>query len=368
MGAYGMMKKRRIKKRHILFGLSFLIIAALIGARIYLPYWLKDYVNGQLAAMKNYHGRVESIDVALIRGAYAIHGLRIDKRTGKMPVPFLTIRKTDLSLQWSALFEGRIVSDIHADGAVLNFAKNRSGTVVQTGADQDWTAPVKKLMPIDINIITIRDSKVSYRDFSSSPEVNIFLHDLTGEVKNLRNVEDREQALPSPFKVSGTSIGGGTLTASGRLNILKRISDLQGELKLEGADLTAINSYSRAYAAFDFEKGRLDAYAELVIKDGAVNGYLKPIASGIQIIDQRKKDKNVLETLWEPVAAALVEVFSNQSKDQLATRVRFKGRIDSVETPFWPTVGGILRNAFIEAFTRRVDGRLDFFRDSGDGD
>lgn len=353
---------RRIRKKQVLLGFVILVIASAIAARIYLPIWLKDYVNTQLAAMKNYSGHVESIDVALIRGAYIIKDLRIDKRTGKMPVPFLTIKQTDLSLQWGALFKGRIVSDIHIDGAALNFARNRSGTVVQTGADQDWTAPIKKLMPIDINLISIKNSKVSYRDFSTSPEVNIFLNGLQGEVRNLRNVDDKNQALPSPFSATGTSIGGGKVSTSGRVNILKPITDLDGELKLEGADLTSINSYSLAYAAIDFEQGRLDAYSELVIKDGRVTGYLKPIASNIRIIDHREKDKNLLEVIWEPIAAGLVEIFSNQSKDQFATRVRFEGRIDNVKTPFWPTVGGILRNAFVEAFTRRVDGRLNFFQ------
>ena len=353
-----MLKKPRA--RTVFLAFIAILIIVLVAARLYLPIWLKDYVNAELAKLEGYSGSVEDIDVALIRGAYVIHDLKIIKRNANMPVPFLTAKTVDLSVQWGALIKGRIVSEINIDTAIINFATNKSGRVTQTGAEGNWSEAIQNLMPIDINLITLSNSKVTYRDFSTTPEVNIFVNDINGEIRNLRNIDDASVALPSPFRATGTSIGGGKMQLRGKANILRKFTDLDGDLKLEGMDLTAINSYSRAYAAIDFEKGSLNSYSELVIKDGRVRGYFKPIATNLEIIDLRMKDKNLLEVIWEPVAAGLIEIFSNQGKDQFATRVEFEGRIDNVETPFWPTVGGILRNAFVQAFSHRIEGTLDF--------
>jgi len=351
--------KKRWKK--ILLITFVLLVLALIAARLYLPIYLKDYLNRELSNLNGYRGRVESVDVALIRGAYVIHDLKIVKLNSGIPVPFLSIATTDLSIQWSGLLQGRIVSDVHLDRAQLNFAKSKNGRVTQTGTEPDWNAAIKKLMPIDINLVTMQNSKIAYRDFSSSPEVNIYLDKMRGEIRNLRNIDDKKQALPSPFTATGTSIGGGKMKVKGSVNILTRYLDLDGDLALENVDLTAINSYSSAYAAIDFEAGRLDAYLEMVIKDGRVRGYFKPIATNLQIIDKRPKDKNLLEIIWEPIAAGLVEIFSNQGKDQFATRVPFEGHIDhNVDTPFWPQVAGILRNAFVQAFSRSLENDITF--------
>ena len=66
-------------------------------------------MNDVLDDMGNYHGEVRDVDVHLYRGAYVIHDLKIVKKTGKVPDPFVTIPTADLSIQWSALFHGRII-------------------------------------------------------------------------------------------------------------------------------------------------------------------------------------------------------------------------------------------------------------------
>lgn len=350
----GKTPKKRSKWRNIFIGLIILIVVGLIAGRIYLPIWLKDYVNKELGAMEAYKGSVEDIDVTLLRGGYIFKGLKIVKRIGASPSPFVEVKNIDATVQWGALFKGRIVSDIHIEGAEVNFAYNKSGKTVQTGEGGNWTEVLQDLIPIDINVVTLNNSKISYKDFSSTPNVDVYVQSISGEIRNLRNVEDKNNARPSSFYATGTTIGKGSMRLDGSINILKKNIDLQTKLKIEKMNLTAINSYSMAYAAVDFESGTLSNYAVLDIKDGRISGYFKPIANNLRMIDKSSKDKNLFEAIWEPVAAFFVEVFSNQSQDQFATRIPFEGRIDNVETPFWPTVGGILRNAFVKAFSHKI--------------
>ena len=84
----------------------------LVAARVALPYVVKRYVNKTLAELPGYSGSVADIDISLWRGAYQIQGLRVVKTGGKVPVPFVSSRLIDLSVEWKALLNGSIVAEI----------------------------------------------------------------------------------------------------------------------------------------------------------------------------------------------------------------------------------------------------------------
>jgi hypothetical protein len=115
-----------------------------------LPYWVKDYVNKEINELKGYSGSIADIDINLWRGAYQIHDLRIFKTDADIPVPFVAIKTSDLSVQWSALFDGAIVAEIDLYDADLNFAVGKAGGEIQTGEGAAWTKFVDALSPLDI--------------------------------------------------------------------------------------------------------------------------------------------------------------------------------------------------------------------------
>lgn len=340
----------RIGKPVLIAVLALLVI--LIAVRAYLPFWIKDNVNKTLNNIPGYSGSVADIDLALYRGAYVIHGLKINKKDKNIPVSFLDIDKTDLSLQWGALFRGEVVGEVTMTRPIINFATGKTGTS-QTGVETDWTVPIKALMPLDINVFEINNGTMTYKDFSSVPNVDLYIKNMHMKATNLRNVDDKNNALPSDITVRGTSIGNGKLAIDGKVNILRRIPDADITGKLETVNLPALNDYARSFAGIDFTKGNFDLYSDLNIKDGKVSGFIKPIASGIELIDT-KQDSNPLNVLWESVVSVVIEVFSNQPKDQFATQIALEGSIDNPETNFWSTLRGIFKNAFVKAYTKTV--------------
>jgi hypothetical protein len=342
-------------------GILIFFVALLIAARLYLNVWLLGYVNDILNRINGYEGSVESIDIDLYRGAYRAHHLQLFKKEGRIPVPFIDIKTVDLSVEWSALLHGRIVSDAELDQPVINFAVNKSGTAEQTGAGVDWSKPIKDLMPIDINLVTFKNGKLTYQDFSTKPQVNIYIHHMSGEAQNLRNVVDANEALPSSLLVKGDSIGGGNLEIKGKMNILKPVPDMDLKTKLEHVHLPALSDYSNAYAAVDIKDGNLNVYSEFILKDNRVSGYVKPLATHVSLIDLSKKT-NPIKLAWEAVVAVVVEIFTNHPKDQFATKIPLEGNLDNIDTDSWSAVAGIIRNAFIRAFKNGLDndeGKLD---------
>lgn len=350
------MSLRTFRQRHpIGFYISLtsivLLLSAIVVVRLYLDVWVLDYVNNVLANLNGYKGSVQSISIDLYRGAYRINKLDIRKTGGKIPAPFVAIETADLSIQWSALFDGRIVSSLDLDKPVINFAVNKGTT--QNGKEQDWTKPIKDLAPIDINKVTFRDGVITYQDFGSTPQVNVYVHQLRGTVTNLRNVVDKAEPLPSTVDAQGSSVGGGHLSITGRMNILKPTPDMKLKIALENASLVAFNNYTEAYASFDFKQGTFNLYSQVNIIDNHVAGYIKPLVTDLSI--DILKEPNPIDVVWRSLVSAVMTVFTNLPKDQFATRTDLDGQLGSIQTDTWSTVWGIIYNAFIQAMTKGFD-------------
>ncbi|ADB40175.1 DUF748 domain-containing protein [Spirosoma linguale] len=336
------------------------LVVLLIIARLLLPYFVLRYVNKTLADMGSYTGHVEDIDIQLIRGAYQIDGLRIRKINGKIKEPFIYIPKTDLSVEWKSLFKGKLVSEVECYEPEVNFAFSESEASSQTGADVDWTAYLKKLLPISINRFAIINGRVDLTSLVTQPRADLSIRKLQGEIRNIRNVEDKNKKLPSPVVASGDVPGyGGTMNFSANMNLLKEMPDFDYNLRFTDLQLVKLNPLAKAYANLDFERGTVSVYSEMAMLNGKLNGYLKPLTKGMQIFKLNEHEgRSVGRFFTELLAQGGTAILKNQKHDQVATRVPLSGTVDNIKTFVWPTIFGVLRNAYIEAFKGEFDNNI----------
>lgn len=310
--------------------------------------------------MGGYTGHVEDIDIQLIRGAYQIDDLRIRKINGKIKEPFLFIPKTDLSVEWKALFKGRLVSEVECYKPEINFAFSKDEASSQTGAEVDWTAFLKKLLPIKINRFAVIDGEVNLTSLITQPRADLSIKRFQGEVRNIRNVDDRNQKLPSPVVASGDVPGyGGTMKFSANMNLLKVVPDFDYNLMFDNLQLVKLNDLARAYGNVDFERGTVSVYSEMAMLDKKLNGYIKPLTKGMAIFKLNEHEhRSVGRFFTELLAQIGTDVLKNQKHDQIATRIPLNGTYDDIKTAVWPTIFGLLRNAYIEAFRHEFDNNI----------
>ncbi len=350
-------------KRKKIFIILLILLLILVIFRLMLPNIVTNYVNTTLDQIPDYTGSISGVNICLLKGEYRINDISIYKKGNEDSRPYFTAPAIDLAVQWSALKEGRIVGKIDVMSPEINVimiegeAENADS---QTGEDVDWTEPIKNLMPLEINEFIIIDGKLSYLDPVQSPPIDIFANEIEIVATNFSNTYDSEHPLPSKIVLTGTSIGGGKMYMTTRINPLKLVPDLDYEFKFENIDLSSLNAFSDAYAALDFEGGTIDLYSEMVINDGNIKGYFKPVLNHIDLINFKEDIKNPLKLVWEGFAATILELFENQGKDQFATKIPLEGNLNAPETKVWPTLINVLRNAFVEAFTKTTDGTIDF--------
>lgn len=347
----GIMKKR--------YWIPLLIVTFIIILWFALPTLITNYVNDVLADIDGYRGSVTHVDLNLFQGAYAVDSLVIDKLEGDERYPFVAVEQINLSLEWGALFKGRIVGDVEVLSPDIHLMAETDETEAQFGNDVDWTEPIKELMIIQIDRFTVRDGTIHYLDLGSDPQVDLPLRNLQLEISNISNVEERAEEMPSRIEMSATSIGGGNMSLQAEANLLKQIPDFDLSLEFEGVNLPDLNDFFEAYAGVDAEEGEFSLYSEIAVQDGNIEGYVQPVILNLSVLNL-EDDQDFFSAAWEVIVAGVTEVFTNQEEDQLATRVPLRGELDSPDTDVFLTVWNVFRNAFIEAFQQAVEGVIEF--------
>ncbi|MGC1515876.1 MAG: DUF748 domain-containing protein, partial [Maribacter sp.] len=348
-------KRKTLRKKR--YTVPIIVLCILIAARIALPYIVKKYVNKVLADIPGYYGQVEDIDLAIIRGAYTIDGLYLNKVDANSKTPFLDFKKTDISIEWKSLLKGKIVSEIEmTQPSIIYVFEDQQGDSTETDTE-DWSKALTDLVPIDINRLSITDGTLAFVQLQADPNIDLNLKQLTLNATNLRNVVEQSRTLPSDIHATAVSIGNGNVVLNGSMNIVKEIPDMDLSLSLENANATALNDFTKHYAGIDFDSGSFDLFGELAISDGYLKASFKPILKDAKLIG---KDDGFLDTLWEGFVGFFKFVLKNQKENTVATKIPIEGDLNNVNAKIWPTITRLFKNGWITAYKGVIDDDVSF--------
>jgi hypothetical protein len=84
----------------------------------------------------------------------------------------------------------------------------------------------------------------------------------------------------------------------------------------------------------------------------------KPILQDVDLYRSGEEEENPLKRLWEGFLDFAANVLENPDADQVAARIPFTGTIKDPETNLFATIASVLRNAFISAFARSLEGSI----------
>lgn len=356
-------KKKWFKRKKVLIPLTLIII--LVAGRIYLPYYVRDELNKTLADIPGYYGHIDDVGISLYRGAYQLNGLYLDKVDSKTQTPFLNFPKTDISIQWGgALLDGRVVSEIEMQHPSISYTFEdhiaADGSLDEPSADI-WYAVLTDIVPLQINRFETIDGEFTFTGLYAEPNIDLYLSNVNALATNLQNAEQSSLALPSTLKATATTIGNGILDLNGKLDLIKEIPDMNLDMTIKNADITALNDLTLHYAGIDFEEGKFELASELAIADGYMKGYFKPLMTDTKIVDKwSDEDTNIFKIAWESFVGLFKFVLKNQGTDTLATNIPIEGSVENTEIGIWSSVFNIFENGWFNAFDSNVDDTIGF--------
>lgn len=334
------------------------LIVLLVVGRAILPGVLERYVNRTLAGLDGYAGRVTDIDLSLWRGAYQVQGISIVKTGGRIPVPFFQAAELDISVEWKALLDGDIVAEIELIRPRINFVKGPTKRTTQIEPASNWTDTVRELAPFRINRFAIINGEVHYRDLHSEPKVDVYIQDIDAVARNLTNAGDLPGSMVASFEADALAMGSGRTHLTGKYDPYAKQPTFDLAFQLDDLALKQTNEFLRAYANVDVERGTLSLDGEFEAARGRFQGYVKPFIEDMDIL-RPNEDENFVNKLWQGAAEVAASILEDGDKDRIATRIPLSGAIEDPAADIWTTIGGLLKNAFIEALRRGIEGGVD---------
>ncbi|MAD17837.1 MAG: hypothetical protein CL579_17505 [Alteromonadaceae bacterium] len=352
------MATRRRKTAITLISLAVILVAL----RLVAPYAVQKGVNYAIKTTPGLSGQVGDVDIALYRGAYQVKDIELNLVDGGLQKPLISIQRLDISVLWSALFRGSIVSEMTFLKPQFYYAddvqqKEKINQDVQD--EQTWITLANRLVPFSIDRIDIIDGRLMFETISAQRKTLTEITDVHGQITNLTNSKQRSGSLVTNLVLDAEIAGVCPLAVSGSYDPYASKPTFNVDVEMQRLPVKHIDHLISFYSPFDLEAGQIDFAMEFASKQGDVSGYVKAGVYDLSVFDWQedvvKDGDNPFQWLFEATTGGIAELFEGGKKDLIATRVPLEGKIDDIQTPLWPAIGAIIKNAFIKSLDIKVD-------------
>jgi hypothetical protein len=331
-------KKRKKTVWLILTGIAVILIAV----RLWLPSYLHKKVNFALAhGLTHYQGAAKDIEVSILQLSYTLRSVKLEKRDNPIPVPFFEAQAVTVGLEWPTLWKGKLTCAIKVKKPILNFVNGPSEQASQTFAEHGWGEVVERLAPFAINRFAVDEGEIHYRDFHSSPKVNLQLTNLSLVASNLVNADGKETLLPSRV-IGSASAYNGTAMIDLSVSMVSRSPQFELSAELTEIQLAHLRSFLRAYSNADPQRGTFGLYAKAATRQNEITGFVQTQGRDTQMIT------------WNATAPASstpsikAELASWDFHSADVTRTEFSGTLKPASSDRWSIVGETLLNIFLK--------------------
>ncbi|MEP1553654.1 MAG: hypothetical protein ABJJ91_13285, partial [Paraglaciecola sp.] len=135
-----------------------LFVLLLVAFRIALASIMVWYVNKTIDETPGISGSVKEVDVALIQGAYQLNQVNLYQEGDNQQQPLLLAPQIELSILWSGLFEGQIVTEIVMIEPKVSLFDQPKDDIIESDSvlnEKTWLGLATDLTPLAIDKLTV---------------------------------------------------------------------------------------------------------------------------------------------------------------------------------------------------------------------
>jgi hypothetical protein len=203
--------------------------------------------------------------------------------------------------------------------------------------------------PTEVRVQQLRvlESELGFVNEYTRPPFRLFASEAE---LTLRNLSNQSQEGDATIEGRALFMGSGATTFSGTFRPDHAGPDFDIDLAIRDAKLASMNDLLRAYANLDVTEGWFSFFSELRVRDGTIDGYVKPLFRDINVYDPRQdRSKNVFRKMYEGLADGVAKLLENKKRDEVVTVAELSGRVDSPEARNLQVVLNLIQNGFFEA-------------------
>jgi hypothetical protein len=163
------------------------VLVLLLVARAIAPRVILRQLNDDLATLSPvYQIRIQHLHLSFVRMFYRFEGVEgWLKKSGKT---FVHADRIDVSVAWSEILRGRILTNVMVDGARVILSHELLTDTKDPGAKPKETArsAADKLFPVRVSTVDLRRASIQFGDFLKEPDNDTWrVHGIQGIVSNI---------------------------------------------------------------------------------------------------------------------------------------------------------------------------------------
>jgi Domain of Unknown Function (DUF748) len=219
-----------------------------------------------------------------------------------------------------------------------------TGQKVARAADKVANHP-KLLLRIDHG--NIENSEFGFVNKATTPAYRVFL---TGTDIYLENWSNQLTEGTAIVRLRGMFMGTGATQIDGAFRPETKSPDFDLSLRTWKTQVKTMNDLLRAYGGVDMASGVFSVFAEMNVKNGEIDGYIKPLFKDVKAYDPAQdSDKGLLKKIYEKMINTASEVLKNTPRGEVATKADLAGPVENPRASTWEIVVTLIQNAFFEA-------------------
>ncbi len=328
------------------------VIAVIVVIRLILDPIAAHYTRKGLNGSETMRGDFQSVHVTVFPPGYEIHRLKIDERIDPgWKHPMFYAERVKAGLDMGRLFHGRVVANARIDEPKIIFTVREEAPKNKKAAGPPDLAPMlRQVLPARVNRIEIRDGEFLFRDLVTKGQPEIWLHDIEVAVENLATRRKLAGGEPATVSASAKLGRSGDLKVFLSANPFARPLAFAGQVEERGWHVAELYDLVEPQTKLQTPKGTFDVFVEFKSRDGRITGGVKPVLKNVEVKPTESGLGNRLKA-W--LADKALHLFSDRVPDRnaVATVIPIEGKLTDPDVQLWPTVLGVVRNAFVEGMS-----------------
>jgi hypothetical protein len=333
------------------------LIGLAVMIRLLVDPIASHYTHKALNEAEGVSGDFLRVHVTLLPPGYEIRRLKIvEEPRGDEKNPLFYVDTARVGLDWRALFHAELAASLTLEQPkIIVVRRPAKKTEKKEPAEvPDIRPALRKVIPARVDRIDVVDGEVLLRDMTIESHPEFWLHHIDATVRNIatrRKLADEKKVTVALHAKLGKS---GAVAFDLKADPFAAPLYFDGELTLRDWRLAELYALTAATADLQTPEGSIDVFAKFKGRKGAISGGVKPILKNVEV-------RPVGDDFGDKVKAWLADkglkLFSHEGSQgrEAGTVIPIQGRLDDPEVQLWPTILGVVRNAFVEGITGGFD-------------
>jgi hypothetical protein len=330
-----------------------ILVALIVVLRLILDPLAAHETRSALNQLDGFKGDFQRVHVTVFGPGYDITHLKLiavpagaDKEDVADNPPLIYVDRLHVGIDWRALLHFKLQASLRLTDPKFTIALSKTPSSPNKKAP-DLSDQLEKVTALKVDRIEIVGGEVLFHERAGSHEQQLWLHHLELTAQNLATRPALAHGRPATVSAHGVLGRSGDLDLFVSADPFASPLSFAGQLSEKGLRASELYEFIEPKTHLQAGRGTIDVFAEFVSKDGLLTGGVKPVLKNIEV---RPTEPGVWDRMKAWLADKAVRTASDRVPDRnaVATTVPLKGKLTDPDVQLWPTVLGVVRNAFVQ--------------------